>query len=809
MFYAQDVRYTLRQLARSPAYTILTVIVLAGGLALSIFTFAFLHTAMLKRLPLPDGDRIVRLMRVEDGTSIGLIDAADLSAIRPSITTLADVGAFTNQDLVLAGGEGARSISATATEWNIFEMTRTPPVMGRGFTPEDQAPGAEPVIVLTYSTWSAAFGAEQSILGNLAQVNGVATRVIGVMPEGYQFPVATDGYLPIRPELLTITTPGLRWLQAYARLAPGVQPGQANAELSGLLRRVQGDRPEASTGEPVVTGMTVQSFQFSQIGDEAPLVLAVLNTLAALILLLACINVINLLLARANERARETAVRLALGASRTRLIMQTSWESILLGIAGGILGTALAVWGLNAVNAWAATALEGNLAFWWVWGYDSSVLVAAGAFVTGAIVVLAFVASRRAASTEINAVLQDGVSRAGGRGEGRVARLLVAAQVVAVSLLMYFGSLSAIVAYQVVNLDFGYDTRNLLSAGLALPEDRYPTQTSRGRVFQGVFDSLTQRAEVEGALLRASLAGIADRGGEVEIEGQSGEAGRARAHVLAVLGPLTPLGIGLREGRFFDSRDDENGARTALVSQAMAERYWPRRSPIGERITLVGIGEELESRTVVGVVGNAVLGSPLSRTRSETAVYVPLRQTRAGGATVEFRHRGNEPAAAAAYHETLAALDPLLVSDIRSFEEMLSTMTVLATSVTRLFGACFAFALLLAVTGTYGLMARSIGRRTREIGVRRALGASDRAIVAMLLGQGGRQIGIGALIALPFTFAIGWAFSLVFPVSPAVSIATALSVSGAISLIVLAATWVPTRRAIAIAPQDALRREGA
>lgn len=806
MLYAQDLRYAFRQLARSPGYTLLTIVVLAGGLGLAIFTFAFLYTAILKPLPVPGGDRIVRLMRVEDGTSIGLIDAADLTAIRPSITTLEELGAFTDVELVLDAGKGARTIGATATEWNIFQLTRTPPSIGRGFTAADQAPGAEPVIVLTQATWSAAFGGDESVVGRLVRVNGVATRVVGVMPEGYAFPVATDAYVPIRPDLLSTATPGLAWVQAYARLVPGVDRDRAAAELTGLLRRARRGRPAESTDARAVTRLTVQSFPVSQIGDQAPLVMIILNALAVMILLLACVNVTNLLLARANERARETAVRLALGASRGRLIVQTSWESVLIVLAGGMLAVGLAVWGLKAINVWAASALEGNLAFWWVWGYDHSVLAAAGAFVIATIALLAGVASRRAARTEINAVLREGMSRAGRRSETRVARLLVIAQVAAMSLLMYFGSVSAIVAYRMTNVDFGYDTRALLSARLALREDRYPTSESRHQLFQALFDGLAERAEVESVVLREPLAEIAGPRGELEIEGAEADGRPARAHVVAALGSLTPLGIALQEGRFFDGRDDEDEARTALVTQAMAERYWPDRSPIGERITLTGLGERTP-RTIVGVVGNVVLGSPFDPEPNAVGVYVPLRQTSVRAATVEFRHRGREPAARTAYHTTLTTLDPLLVSEVRSFDETLADMTLLATSVTRLLGGCLSFALLLAMSGTYGLMARSIGRRTREIGVRRALGASDRWIVTMLLTQGVRQLAVGALVALPFALAVGWVAATVFPISPALSLTTALAVSGTVGIIVLAATWLPARRAIAVPPQVALRRD--
>jgi hypothetical protein len=373
---------------------------------------------------------------------------------------------------------------------------------------------------------------------------------------------------------------------------------------------------------------------------------------------------------------------------------------------------------------------------------------------------------------------------------------------------MFFGSMSAIVAYRVANVDLGYDTRNLLASAVDLSEDRYPTPESRGRFFQSLHDRLAERPELEGVVLRTSLAGITEDRGEVELGDRPVEGVRPRSHVLASLGPLSTLGSALREGRFFDSRDDESGERTVVVSEAFAARYWPGRSPLGARLRLTGLGETGEWRTVVGVAGDVLLGNPLSRERSAVAAYIPLRQTQSRGATVLFRHRGSAAAGQAAFHLTLSGLDPLLApSPVSSFDELLAKTTLIARSVAALFGACFGFALLLAVSGAYGLMARAIGRQTREIGVRRALGATDRTILVMLLAQGGRQLGIGALVALPFTLLVGWGFSRYFPIALGLSVGTALLVSAAITGVVLAATWLPTRRAIAIEPRDALWRD--
>jgi hypothetical protein len=280
--------------------------------------------------------------------------------------------------------------------------------------------------------------------------------------------------------------------------------------------------------------------------------------------------------------------------------------------------------------------------------------------------------------------------------------------------------------------------------------------------------------------------------------------------VLAELGPLGLLGPSLREGRLLDARDHDGAARSALVSQAFARRHWPRGSAVGQRVRLVGVGERGEDawRTVVGVVSDVPLGNPLARDRSAAAVYVPLAQTDVAGAAILFRHRGDAAAAQAALQETVAATDPLLPPpEVRTFEEILAKTALMARSVARLFAGCFGFALLLAVSGTYGLMARAIGQRTREIGVRRALGATDRTIVRALLGQGSRQLGVGALAALPLMLVVGAGFSHFLPIGLGVSVGTGVAVAATIVGVVLAATYVPTRRVLAIAPRDALWRE--
>jgi hypothetical protein len=472
------------------------------------------------------------------------------------------------------------------------------------------------------------------------------------------------------------------------------------------------------------------------------------------------------------------------------------------------LATAIAAWGLDAINAWLQANLERNLAFWWVWHLDRAAIVAAGGFVTLAIATLGGVVSARVAGTHFQAVLRDGGARSGNRREGRVARALVVTQVATVSVLMFFGVMSGVVALRVAHVDFGYDTRRVLLSGVEPNDERFETPAKRAAYYQSIL-KLADHPAVEGTLLRADLADP-DNADARFIIGTAAPIpqGAPRVYVRAVEGLFGTIGITMRAGRAFDARDDATNAPVAIVSASLAAKRWPGRSPIGESVHLAVPGDSTVTRTIVGVVSDILLGSPFTRARTTEALYIPLEQTDARGAKVFFRHRGNAAAAQSALYRTIATLDPRAeVPDVFEFEEMLTKSSLIARSVMKLFAACFGFALLLAVSGTYGLMARSIGQRTREIGIRRALGATDRGVVRMLLGQGSRQLGIGVLIATPLMLGVGGGFWMYFPVGLAIPLLGAFAVSAAIVGVVLAATYLPTRRALGVSVTDAIRSE--
>ena len=802
MLHWQDIRYAFRLLGKTPGFTLLTVLVLAGGLGLSTFTFSFLHTAMIRPLPLGDGDRIVRLSHQDSKPSA--VDVVDLAALRASMSSVRDLGGYTDREVILGREAESRVLSATVADPVLFAVGATPALLGRALLPSDVERGAEPVIVLSYRTWEVAFGSDRSVLNTQVAINGVSTRVVGVMPAGFGLPVVQDAWLPL-PVRSAATQPDRELVSVFGRLIPGASRERAAAEATAIVQRSLAARDTSS--KATRGAIAVESFPAAQMGEGRMIFFTGLNLTAALILLLALVNVTTLLTARANERIRETAVRLALGASTSRLIMQGMWEGIILCVSGGIIGTAATAWGLAAITRWTRVNMEGNMAFWWVWQMDGVTLLTAGAFVTVAIAALGTIVVRRAIRTNVREVMQDGSARSGARREGRLARTLVATQVATVTVLMFVGVLSGVMARRVVNMDPGYDPARLLQASLEPPTDRFSTDDARALVFSGVETRLAEHGAVESVLLRRRLASKTDAGGRFARRERS-TVSLPSANILATLGAMSTLGIKIVEGRPFETSDDAARAPVVAISRSLAMRDWRGRSPIGDQIRLAGVGDTLQWRTIVGVVSDLPYGNPFSRDRSTEAIYVPLLQAGVSYVDVMVRYRTSEIAGRQALQQVFGAVDPLLVPEsLFRASELIQKSGLITTGLTKLFGSCFAFALLLAVAGTYGLMSRSIGLRTREIGVRRALGATDAVATRMLLAQGTRQLGVGALGAAPILTVVGVASSRTFPLGGMLTATVGVLVSVAIVAVVLAATWVPTRKVLRVPMREALWRD--
>ena len=480
---------------------------------------------------------------------------------------------------------------------------------------------------------------------------------------------------------------------------------------------------------------------------------------------------------------------------------------MILCLAGGVAGTAAAAWGLDAITRWTQANLEGNLAFWWVWQMDRVTIASAGAFVTVAIGILGAIVSMRALRTNVCDVLQDGSARGGSRRDGRLARSLVVTQVTTVTILMFAGVLSGVVAHRVLRSTPATIRPACCRSNLAPPAERFATVDARDAVFRDAQARLAQDGALSGVLLRKRLARARQRR---DVRGAHADpsAASAPAHVLATLGAMSTLGIDIVQGRPLAVSDDRRQAPVAAISRALAARHWPGRSPIGEQLRLSGRGDAEPWRTIVGVVSDVPYGNPFGRDRSAEAIYVPLLQAGVTDTDVIVRYRTSEVAGRQALHQVFGAIDPQMVPGfVFRASEVIEKSGLLTVGLAKLFGACFAFALLLALAGTYGLMSASIGLRTREIGVRRALGATEAMARRMLLTQGARPAGGRHLIAAPVLLAIGVAATRLFPLGGALTAAAGVLVSAAIVAMVLATTWLPTRRVLSVPLRDAIWKE--
>jgi predicted permease len=791
-----DFKYAVRLLVKRPWFTVLTVIMLAGGLSITLYTFTVLHVMLYRDLPLPEGSSIVKI-GAGSWVDIELLDAFELAELRGNSNSFSELGVY-RQSRSLVGDSGAtRSVRSVESDWGIFEFTRTRPLLGRGFVADDNSAAAEPVAVLSYATWQNVFSSDAGVVGELVRINGRLTRVVGVMPQGYAFPETAELWLPLGPADLAPVGYTNAGLQTYARLRAGVSVEAAQTELTSLVQRVREQRP--ATVRPISDPVAVLRFQNG--GIVGAVMFGVLNLLSLSILLLAAVNVGNLLLARTNERIKEIGVRISLGAPRLRLIAQITLENAILCAIGGLAALFLAARALELTNGFMRVTFE-NLPFWWTWSLDAGVVAAAAVSLLLTVLVVSALPALCVSSVDPIALLRDGTGGGQGRGTGRLSRELVTLQIALISAIVVVGGAAAVIADRVARFDYGMDTDRLLSLRLGLPQS-YDTQTERLSFYERLLSELRVSDGIEAAAImqETGLARFAVDGREYATPDDRPGAWR----VLFSGSPL-PIGPTLIEGRTFDSRDSATGVKTAIVSESLARVYWPAESPIGRRIDVSRGESGADQRTVVGIVAD-VRYDPLAQSSiGASAIYLPVPQAPlAPGTEIVVKRLGDESRARSAMFEALERVDPTIAPDIMAYDDTLQRMTFFASTMTLLFGACGAFAILLAVTGIYGMSSNSVLLRSHEIGLRRALGASNDAVVATFVAQGVKQLarglGVSALLCAGILTVLQLGFSLGYWAMGLLAAGVVLVVSAC----VLLSIYLAVRRVIRLEPSAALR----
>jgi len=803
-----DIKYALRQLLQSPKFSALTLLVLIGGLFVSLFSFSFLNSVLYKDLPLPEGESIVRVstQSLED-SDLDPMPAWETTHVIAEQTSFAEIGRYISTSGHIIFEQTSKRLSLEQVDSNFFAFSKIAPLLGRTLEKSDFEAGAEPVVVLSHVIWQSTFNAQQDIIGQVINLNNQLTTVVGVMPEGYAFPVAGRAWQPLPLAYRQPKISDDSWLSVYGRLKPDTSVTQAETELTTLLKGFYQQKQQTLGLDYEPRTIAISSFPTAQVNGSGGVIFTFINGVALCILLLACINVGNLLLARALEKNKETAIRAALGAPTKRLISQLMWEGGILTIIGCVLAVLLTGAALSYTELVLQSHMADNLAFWWHWGMDLDTVLAAILFASITLFFACFLPAYKAATQDVNATLRDGTRGAQGKKAGKLSRILLTSQIFLISTLMLIGGLSAFLSQTIIGMDMGVNFKNTLDVNLPLPEHKYATPEQRIAYYQSLKIELEQQDSIGSVSLGAYL-------GKKPVLPTKILAATAQdkpsVDVIEVIGNTQSYGPYLVDGRHLDGRDNRKAMRTVLISDSMAKRYWPNSSPLGEQVDI-----ELESgslaHTVVGIVTNRMNASSLfGSLDKEDEVYISALQGEVGELRATLKHFGDKQQAQTDFYRTFYRQDSSLEPGyFRSKEDDFGMLHKIAKTTFAITFGCAFFALFLALTGIYGLSAGSVYQRYNEIGIRRAVGASDKAIISLFLKQGSKQLLLGSGLALVFFVLIAYLFhnftEQLVPIYIYPMLASA--VTALVASAVLLAIYFPTRNAVVLEPSQVLRYE--
>ncbi|MGI9105206.1 MAG: ABC transporter permease [Pyrinomonadaceae bacterium] len=806
----QDLKYGLRMLWKNRGFTVVAVFALALGIGANTAIFSVVNTVLLRPLPFVQPEQLLVLWGAEQGggeQQRHVSSYPDFRDLRDQTGSLAYVSAYGRNGSTLAGDDEPEQISGAMVSADLFPLLGVGPALGRVFTREEDQPDGPRVIVLGYGLWQRRFGSDPKIIGRELQISGRSTTVVGVMPSGFKFPTdaeRSDYWMPLASDATAATrlnNRGSHFLRIVGRLRPGVTLEGAQAELTTVASRLEQQYPETNTG----LGVRLVSLHEDLVGRVRPALLVLLGAVG-FVLLIACANVANLLLARAAARTREMAIRTALGASRWRVIRQLLTESLLLSLVGGGVGLLLALWGIDLLVGVSPAdiprareiALDGRvLAF--------TVMVS---LLTGIFFGLA--PALHASKTNLNESLKEG-SRGSTEGlrSNRVRSLLIVSEV-ALSLVLLVGAGLLIKSFlRLQQVDPGFKSKNVLTLNLSLPRIKYPEPERQKIFFREALGRMKSLPGVEsiGAVNILPLSGN-NRSNSFAIVGQPkpvpGQEPEADSRVISP-DYFSALGIPLSRGRAFTQRDTQTTPLVLVVNETFARRFFPGAEALGQRVVIDD--DENKAREIVGVVGDVRhegLDSP-----PEPEYYEPYQQTPERSMTFVARTNLNNPSAlGGALRDALKSMDEdLYVPGMKTMDELRAGSVAERRFSTLLLGVFAGVALLLAAVGIYGVMAYSVMRRTHEIGLRIALGAQAADVLKLVVGQGMFLALVGVVVGLAASFALTRVMAnLLYEVSatdPLIFAGIALLLAG----VAFIACYIPARRATKVDPMIALRYE--
>jgi len=797
----QDTVYALRVLRRQWLPALAAVLCMSVGVSATTAMFSVADTLLLRPLPYPNGDRLVAIStnHVGAASSIGVSSYLDYRDWRASQHSFDDMGAIGETNFIMLHGE-PRRVSASLVTASFFPSFGIGAEFGRVFSDADDRPGAAPVMVVSDAFARQEFGEPSRALGESIVLNGIARTIVGVIPDRWRFPsrgetwlpIATGGYSGFSNGVENPSSRGNRNLQVFGALHRGVSLDRARGELAAVAARLQRDWP--GTNAQMTTSLAPMRDQY--VGDIRGSLVAVIGA-TMLVLLVACANVAALQLARASARTREMAVRAAIGASRGRIVRQLLTESVVLSFAGGALGTVLAIWARELIRR----AVAPSTPAWMTFDIDGRVLLFAFGVSMLAGVAFGIAPALRLADLRAGSALRNATV---GSSRSRLQRAFVVAEVAISIMLVVSASLALKSVWRIDRIPLGIDPAGVVTFEVTMQGARYDQPPARARLVDEVEQRLRAMPGVvaAGAADRMPINGCCSQFPMV-IQGQPVPQGHEPfvTGTIATPGYFAALHVHLLAGRTFEASDDASAPKVMLINQTFAHKYWPHGDALGH---LVNTGAGFAA--IVGVVQDvkqaSIFGAP------DPQFFRPYAQDPWTRAVFAVRARGDLAQVASAARRVVRSIDPTMpIFDVQTLAEVFDEATLTTRSLSRLLVAFAGIALLLAATGLYGLVSFLVERRTRELGLRVALGAEPSRVARMVIGQAcalaaaGIAVGIGGAM-----LAAKWLASTLYGVTPrdtSAYLAAAL-ILGAASL---AASYGPARRASRADPMDALRAE--
>jgi predicted permease len=826
----QDVRVGLRVLFKDKAFCFLAVLVLGLGIGVATTQFTIVNAIVLRGFSFPHPEQLVSVGLIDPKASdqnnnfgIGNIPTAqdyeDLKAAQKSFALMA--GYLNGSTINVTYKDNPQRYTGGYVTEDFFKIIGVSPVLGRDFTAEDNKPGSEKVAILGDEIWRRDFGADPKIVGQSVRINGKAATIIGVMPPNFKFPISEELWTPLYNEFPPVPRGGLflgannRAPAVMGRLKPSVTLDQANAEFIALARHLAEDNPKTNQN---LTSASVQPLLNTFTGVQFRQTVWGMLAAVILVLLIACVNVMNMQFGRAALRAKELAIRGALGATRWRLVRQMLTESLVLAVLGALAGVIIAYWSVDffvrAINTLPFRP------YYWRFTIDGPVLVFTVVITLLATIASGLVPAFLSARGNAAAIMKEGGRGNSNRLVNLITRILVVGQIALTAGLLIAATLEIKSIRNQMKLDYGYDENAVYAARMALMEGAYPSEDARQGFFKRAVRSLRVNPQFAFAAMSSRFRMTFDGQGQYEVDGQNylTDRDRPRGNFESVSDNyFSTLGLKILEGRDFTVDDADSMQPVAIVNARFARKYWGNQSALGHQVRIFNPGQPAPWRTIVGVVPDTLMQGPFDQQTESVGFYMPLLGASPAPqfCTILVRPRTGQRAdtVGPALSRAVAELDSNLPTYFagtpgRFHNEILSGNRIIATLFT-IFGIV---AFILSAVGLYGVMSFSVNQRTQEFGIRMALGADAARIFRMVMTQGAWQLAIGLVlgaggIALLLGVVAAAALkNILFKVN-ALDPTIYFAVGGMLTLVAAASCFVPARRATRVDPMIALRYE--